>query len=386
MNNIRGRTGPDALSYSYGTATNRLTQVTGAVTRNYSYNAAGEIIGDGVRGFALNARGQLQSVSGVATYQFDGNGKRIKSVRESASEYTLYDKTGTLVYSESGAVRTTFLLLKDRILVELSASNGVTTPKYLHGDWLGSPRKATNASGLVLWNETFTAFGEKMNGVDEALGFTGHVQDADIGLTYMQARFYDAATGRFLSPDPVRLTDDFNLYAYVSNNPVNTADPSGKCGVCLYARPTWTSLNRFPVMKEAFEQAQRNAPSEAQAPNGMRVPIRRPFESSEAFARRVENSKGGPYKNELRQPDVLDRGSLPSLPELIADWVDALFNGWKSSAPPVTDTTPADAGQDVDPAIRIDALKMEALTEDIMNAGEQTPPDPCQAAPKLCTT
>ena len=63
-------------------------------------------------------------------------------------------------------------------------------------------------------------------------GFTGHVDDAATGLTYMQARYYDPVIGCFLSNDPVGFaqggTGYFNRYAYTMNNPINATDPDGR--------------------------------------------------------------------------------------------------------------------------------------------------------------
>ncbi len=53
-----------------------------------------------------------------------------------------------------------------------------------------------------------------------------HLIDADPGLYYLRARYYDPDIGRFLTQDPVPAV---NLYAYVGNNPVNYVDPSGLC-------------------------------------------------------------------------------------------------------------------------------------------------------------
>jgi RHS repeat-associated protein len=50
--------------------------------------------------------------------------------------------------------------------------------------------------------------------------------DADTGLYYLRARYYDPEIGRFLGQDPIPAV---NLYAYVGNNPVNYVDPSGLC-------------------------------------------------------------------------------------------------------------------------------------------------------------
>jgi RHS repeat-associated protein len=48
------------------------------------------------------------------------------------------------------------------------------------------------------------------------------------GFYYMRARYYDPSVGRFISEDPIGFDGgDVNLMAYVQNNPVSFADPSG---------------------------------------------------------------------------------------------------------------------------------------------------------------
>jgi len=57
------------------------------------------------------------------------------------------------------------------------------------------------------------------------------VYDSQTGLYYLNARYYNPATGRFLSEDPVGQTSSnalsYNEYAYAENNPVLLTDPSG---------------------------------------------------------------------------------------------------------------------------------------------------------------
>lgn len=70
--------------------------------------------------------------------------------------------------------------------------------------------------------------------VPNALGFTGHVNDAETGLIYMQQRYYDPIAGRFQSVDPL-ITDaesgkSFNRYEYVNSNPFRFTDPDGRDG------------------------------------------------------------------------------------------------------------------------------------------------------------
>jgi RHS repeat-associated protein len=232
LHNLRSRTGSSALAYSYDAA-NRLSGISGAQTRNYAYNLKGEITGDGIKSFTLNTDGQITSITGTASYAFDGNGKRIKAtVQGGTPEYSLYNEGGDLVYSEKGAVQTDYVKLNGQTLVELRKSGGATTSIYLHPDYLGSPRKATNAAGAMLWQEHFDPFGAKLNGVAEKIGFTGHAQDGESGYVYMQARFYDPLVGRFLTTDPVHFKDEnpftFNRYAYGNNNPYKYVDPDGR--------------------------------------------------------------------------------------------------------------------------------------------------------------
>ncbi|MDN7127095.1 RHS repeat-associated core domain-containing protein [Pseudidiomarina sp. 1APR75-33.1] len=65
----------------------------------------------------------------------------------------------------------------------------------------------------------------------DAPGYTGHVEDDDLGLVYMQQRYYDANIGRFYSNDPVGFKASnptlFNRYAYANNNPYKYVDPDG---------------------------------------------------------------------------------------------------------------------------------------------------------------
>ncbi|NQW18826.1 MAG: RHS repeat-associated core domain-containing protein [Chloroflexi bacterium] len=66
------------------------------------------------------------------------------------------------------------------------------------------------------------------------INFTGQRHDAATGLGFYNARYYDSELGRFISTDSIvpgaTRGDSFNRYAYVSNNPLRSTDPSGNIG------------------------------------------------------------------------------------------------------------------------------------------------------------
>ena len=107
------------------------------------------------------------------------------------------------------------------------------TVTYVYTDPQGTPLAEADANGNITATFDYAPYGGIALGTaPNGPGYTGHVNDPDTGLVYMQARYYDPSVGRFLSPDPVTPTagDAFNFsrYAYANNNPVMHIDPDGR--------------------------------------------------------------------------------------------------------------------------------------------------------------
>jgi RHS repeat-associated protein len=120
-------------------------------------------------------------------------------------------------------------------LVEVAESNAVY---YYHFDGLGSVIALSDVNSVLVERYTYDVFGRPAirdaNGTEIAASafanpylFTGRAYDAETGLYYYRARYYDYATGRFLQPDPIRYAKGLNLYTYVENNPLGWIDPFG---------------------------------------------------------------------------------------------------------------------------------------------------------------
>lgn len=115
------------------------------------------------------------------------------------------------------------------VLVWLCSHSACSETVYVHSDILGSPIMETNSSGTVTSRSHYKPFGEALEGMKKGVGYTGHLNDKDLKLTYMQARYYDPVIGRFYSNDPLGFRDvhSFNRYAYANNNPYKYTDPDG---------------------------------------------------------------------------------------------------------------------------------------------------------------
>ena len=106
-------------------------------------------------------------------------------------------------------------------------------------DIRGSVTTIVDGEGAVVKSYDYDEFGVTTSTGDaffNEVTFTGSIADAS-GLLYMNARYYNPATARFLSQDTYTgsASDPWtqHLYAYCNNNPVNMIDPTGHVPVYM---------------------------------------------------------------------------------------------------------------------------------------------------------
>jgi RHS repeat-associated protein len=125
----------------------------------------------------------------------------------------------------------------------VSDNNGLF---FTYSDHLGSTSTIANADNEIISQARYLPFGGYRGTLPSQTitdrGYTGHKHNDNLGLIYMNARYYSPYINRFISadtivPDPTN-PQSFNRYSYVNNNPLKFVDPSGHFGICFQQGPT----------------------------------------------------------------------------------------------------------------------------------------------------
>ncbi|HEY9157294.1 RHS repeat-associated core domain-containing protein [Candidatus Binatus sp.] len=195
-----------------------------------NYDANGNLTDDGTNTYTWDARNQLTAMSGGANASFiyDGFGRRMsKNVAGNTAQF-LYDRLNP-VQEIQGGTPTANLLTGLRIDERFQRTDPAGTANLLT-DILGSTLALTDSTGAIQTQYAYEPFG---NGTSigaastNSYQYTGRENDGT-GLDYYRARYYSPTFQRFIAQDPIGIrSGDLNLYAYVSNSPLNWIDPSG---------------------------------------------------------------------------------------------------------------------------------------------------------------
>jgi len=240
---------------------NRTGKTIDAITDTYNYLAnsntldtdpAGQITHDpagnrtrdqgGNRSFEYNNAGRLWKVyTGgqlTATYTYNAQGQRTRKVTSSGTTVYHYDLNGTLLSetTETGAPLRDYVHMNGVPVAQIDTDGTIDTLSYLHTDHLGTPRRATNEAGEVVWSWDSDAFGQSAANDDADsdgnsaiinLRFAGQYFDDETNLYYNYFRYYDPSSGRYITSDPIGLLGGLNTYGYVGGNPLSYFDPLG---------------------------------------------------------------------------------------------------------------------------------------------------------------
>ena len=173
-------------------------------------------------------------VTTIATFNYDAKGQRTK--KTVGSNVTNYFYSGTeLLYTKdgSGSIIEQNVLETDGSMIcsRRNAGTSNSADYWYRQDIRGSVTNIVGVADAVVKSYTYDAYGNTSNTGTfvNSFAYTGAVIDPETGLYYMNARYYDPETGRFISQDTYRGDGEefWHLYLYCDGDPVNNTDPTG---------------------------------------------------------------------------------------------------------------------------------------------------------------
>jgi RHS repeat-associated protein len=217
---------------------NEYSAIVGSPSSNPTYDANGNMTYDGVTSYSFDAENRLtHAVNGLsmnASYDPMGRLSEFDAGTQVSETQYLYDGDALIgEYSSTGALLRRYVHgpgVDVPLVWYQGATVGSSSRSYLFADHLGSITAISNAGGTTTRVNTYDIFGNPASGNGGTFQFTGQMYISQLGLYYYRARYYSPQLGRFLQTDPVGYKDDFDLYSYVGNDPLDRTDPSGlKC-------------------------------------------------------------------------------------------------------------------------------------------------------------
>ena len=239
--NRLSQTGSNASTFTPSTTNNQLNSITGAITRTYGYDAAGNTTVYASDSFTLNQRGRVSVASlpgGAASYIYNALGQMVQKTGNGGTTLLMYDEAGHLLgeYSGTGALVEETVWMGDVPVATLQPNGTGTSIYYVHTDQLNAPRVITRPSdNAIAWRWDTDPFGTVTPNQNPAglgsfaynLRFPGQYYMPESGLNLNYLRDYDPQTGRYLESDPIGLRGGINTYLYVGGNPISNVDPRG---------------------------------------------------------------------------------------------------------------------------------------------------------------
>lgn len=276
----------DAYLYN-NPANHRLSDINGLNPEHFNYDAAGNTLSNAQLNFSYDNHNRLKQISDnnatpQANYQHNALGQRIRKTLPHSETLFHYDPFGQLIaettaegqpireyvylnnrplalisylHEASGeSIRSNYTVetgklnlyknnewIDDKTLSNDTWENGrlvvdergaAMTERlhYYHVDHLNTPQWLTDENQTLAWSALYQPFGQvtlETNLIEQPLRFSGQYFDQETDLHYNYFRYYDPATGRYITSDPIGLAGGINTYAYVENNPIINIDPKG---------------------------------------------------------------------------------------------------------------------------------------------------------------
>ena len=216
---IRDSAGNISTEFTWQRGRQLATLTQGGKTWTFTYNA------DGLR---------TKRTDGTNTYEYVYDGDKLSQMTVGGDTLNFfYDASGVPMAVQYNGTTYYYVTNIQGDVIAILSADGTTVAEYIYDAW-GNPITPADAGSVS----------ENVHPLSilNPLRYRGYTFDLEYDLYYLQSRYYNANTCRFLNADEQMDTADalgFNLFAYCGNNPTIFADFSGygKIYVIYYDRP-----------------------------------------------------------------------------------------------------------------------------------------------------
>ena len=180
---------------------------------------------------------KLKTANKTTAYKYNAQGYRVEKKTNSKTTRYLYEYDKVVLETDENNNQTAFQVYGTNLLYRSAKGDvGSSDQSYYylynaHGD----VTSLLDPSGNIAVSYDYDAFGniKGQTGIaDNPFRYAGYQYDEESGLYYLNARYYDSVTARFVTEDDPKYSSkdeslSLNLYTYFYNNPIKYDDPSG---------------------------------------------------------------------------------------------------------------------------------------------------------------
>ena len=249
----------------------------------FRYDTAGRLASDSQRTFRWDGASRLREAtgaSGTLNFDYDAFGNIVSAGRRWVWNYATTLPSPAIERTGNADAAYHVFTPAGEWLYSIDAQGGA-----LYGllDDAGNALAVADRLGAIAETYHVTPYGETVSrsgGASNPFTFRaseGVISLPGAGLYFMRARFYDAVSSRFLSPDPLVSTAAAraNPYAYAAGNPLAYSDPTGLAPAIIAPQPPTPALAlsaRLGPAPPAPPPAPDVLPSAAVAPSASASP------------------------------------------------------------------------------------------------------------------
>jgi RHS repeat-associated protein len=206
----------------------------------------------------------------IMTYKYNDQGyrtsKKIDKITQGSQTISYTLDSDKVIYETDGTYAIIYTYDYDGKLIGFTYDPNVNVTSneqdyFFLRNQLGDISHILNANGTTVVHYVYDAYGNIIK-TDVTSGYAhiaainsytyrGYRYDSEIGMYYLNSRYYNPEIGRFINSDGLLgLEGDIlttNMYAYAVNNPIMNIDPSGYLS---FGQNKWNSVQSIGLMIE----------------------------------------------------------------------------------------------------------------------------------------